>query len=754
MSAYAPVSNIISQYDEQDGWFLKFYKPSTTTPISMSIDSTGNTLLAKCELDVDGFPTTDGTQLFIPFLDQNYDAYLFPTAAEADANDTINAKRVAQNINPFGDGFEQEVNYLSFAVSASQVLLNVPDAPNGLILVIDGDTQEQGEAGGDVKDFIYDPANGNITLTVALTGNEQVFVIYGAIVAISGVTVTGAKEFDSLAAAKANPDLVAGDIFNTLGYHSLNDGGSAKYKVVTIQSPSFSQLDFIPLTATGLYAQIIPAGNEITLAQAGAKFIDEGAAGFDDTAMNEALLYCADNGLNLNLEGKQANFYSTHQVKNSAGAGTIGFVISGAGNSTVLKNQDDIITIEFLDGYTYKNMVLKDFQVSSNGQRNDTGIKIRNWFESCTAQNVFVVATRYAFHILQSFNPSFYNCYARQAADRHAPLGLNDPVPSYGWWIDGAEGAINALYFVGCSAERFWNNRFIDNTADVGNFVSLEWFGGISQSAWQTGTLISGGGAQCSFFGGYNENNWVQAQRISDGSGVLADQGINFTIKGITGFDDYSILHQGVYHQVSQNIQNNAPIGEIMSVYADSTVEELNFSSTNSRHGYNDPAKVDWNFYFDDGITTLKTDINLVNSGKASNESIYVGSRYKKESVFSLFGLDNATDISTEPLSGFASDNATVFVSFTAKTSATFTTSPVYVIQNQAGSTVGTVTFESTSTPLSVTGGAEYIVKVSMAETGVFRFARSVSAVGANPDFNVEIFKKSTGFNSLVTYEE
>ena len=187
--AYAPISGIIPQYDEQDGWYLKFYKPSTTTPISMSIDSSGATLLAKCELDNDGFPTTDGTQLFIPFLDQNYDAYLFPTAAEADANDTVNAKRVAQNINPFGEGFEQEVNYLSFAVTPGQVLLNVPDAPNGLILVKDGDTQEL------TTDYTYNSANGNITLAVALTGNEQVFVIYGAIVAITASKPSGVLSF-------------------------------------------------------------------------------------------------------------------------------------------------------------------------------------------------------------------------------------------------------------------------------------------------------------------------------------------------------------------------------------------------------------------------------------------------------------------------------------------------------------------------------------------------------------------------------
>ena len=102
--AYAPIAAIIPQYDEQIGWFLKFYQSNTTTPIAMATDSTGDTLLAKCQLDNDGFPTTDGTQLFIPHVLTSYDAYLFPSAALADANDTTNAKRVAQDNRPINSG--------------------------------------------------------------------------------------------------------------------------------------------------------------------------------------------------------------------------------------------------------------------------------------------------------------------------------------------------------------------------------------------------------------------------------------------------------------------------------------------------------------------------------------------------------------------------------------------------------------------------------------------------------------------------
>jgi len=102
--SYAPIAAIIPQYDEQTGFYLKFYIPNTTTPIAMSVDKNGTTLLAKCQLDNDGFPTTDGTQLFIPRLARSYDAYLFPSAALADANDTTNAKRVAKDNRPLNSG--------------------------------------------------------------------------------------------------------------------------------------------------------------------------------------------------------------------------------------------------------------------------------------------------------------------------------------------------------------------------------------------------------------------------------------------------------------------------------------------------------------------------------------------------------------------------------------------------------------------------------------------------------------------------
>ena len=64
----------------------------------MSLDSKGDTTVAKLELNADGFLESSGGALVIPYIDGAYDSWLFPTAAEADANDTSNAKRLADDI--------------------------------------------------------------------------------------------------------------------------------------------------------------------------------------------------------------------------------------------------------------------------------------------------------------------------------------------------------------------------------------------------------------------------------------------------------------------------------------------------------------------------------------------------------------------------------------------------------------------------------------------------------------------------------
>ena len=94
----SPISFIAVNYRDFKTWWLKAYDPGTTTPKSMALDSEGLTTVAKLQLNADGFLIASGGALVIPYLNGAYDLWLFPTEAEADANDTSNALRLADDI--------------------------------------------------------------------------------------------------------------------------------------------------------------------------------------------------------------------------------------------------------------------------------------------------------------------------------------------------------------------------------------------------------------------------------------------------------------------------------------------------------------------------------------------------------------------------------------------------------------------------------------------------------------------------------
>jgi len=102
--AYLPAQQLSVPIEDYPNYFLKCFTQGTTTPLSMATNSTGGTLLAKAEISGGGTPPigflkTAGGAIFQPYLNAAFDAWLFPTAAEADANDTSNAIQVADNIN-------------------------------------------------------------------------------------------------------------------------------------------------------------------------------------------------------------------------------------------------------------------------------------------------------------------------------------------------------------------------------------------------------------------------------------------------------------------------------------------------------------------------------------------------------------------------------------------------------------------------------------------------------------------------------
>jgi len=102
--ALAPIQLISDFMEDYPNYWLKFYEQGTTTPLAMAIDKLGAVTVAKAEISAGPTPPlglikTAGNVTFIPYVDDAYDAYIFPTEAEADANDTVNAIQLADDVD-------------------------------------------------------------------------------------------------------------------------------------------------------------------------------------------------------------------------------------------------------------------------------------------------------------------------------------------------------------------------------------------------------------------------------------------------------------------------------------------------------------------------------------------------------------------------------------------------------------------------------------------------------------------------------
>ncbi len=96
--AFSAISYATHQYENFPTWWLKAFEQGTVTPKVMALDPAGAVTVAKLEISSAGFPKSSGNANVIPYIDGSYDLWMFPTAAEADANDTTNAIVMADDI--------------------------------------------------------------------------------------------------------------------------------------------------------------------------------------------------------------------------------------------------------------------------------------------------------------------------------------------------------------------------------------------------------------------------------------------------------------------------------------------------------------------------------------------------------------------------------------------------------------------------------------------------------------------------------
>jgi hypothetical protein len=139
--ARRPISGLLPQFAKNaggasaSGYWLKLYEPNTTTHIPMYTLQSGGSTLVKCALNSRGETISnvlDDDSTFIPYVDEDFDAYLFFTAADADANNTTNAIFLGQSIVSELVGAPEMPGYVEaqFATVATMIAgtaLNLPD---------------------------------------------------------------------------------------------------------------------------------------------------------------------------------------------------------------------------------------------------------------------------------------------------------------------------------------------------------------------------------------------------------------------------------------------------------------------------------------------------------------------------------------------------------------------------------------------------------------------------------------------------
>lgn len=91
--AWTPIAGLPPQIQKADGtlasgYYLKFYSDTTTTAIFMATDSTGSTLLDKCQINSSGYPINGSSAPFVPHISESYRIAIYLNATDAD-NDTI-----------------------------------------------------------------------------------------------------------------------------------------------------------------------------------------------------------------------------------------------------------------------------------------------------------------------------------------------------------------------------------------------------------------------------------------------------------------------------------------------------------------------------------------------------------------------------------------------------------------------------------------------------------------------------------------
>ena len=289
--ANAPVSFISQQYEDFENYWLKCYEQGTVNPITMFDDAAGTTAFAKLEVNIDGFFESTGGAIIIPHVNETYDAWLFPTEAEADANDTINATQIADNITASDTGAIATATQNEDTTATMTANTSYSSADVGITVI---DTKEFSTGNGGSRTY-------DVVLTSSVTPNAFEIIIGVADASISFVArkVEDVQYEKTLALMIASSIYQDGESVRIGGRISEGDGGGAVYRVVLASSVTTNVFNTVQGTTNTAIAFDLIIPGTLTLRVWGAA----GVVGTDDLlAIQDVINFARDNARSLTWE--------------------------------------------------------------------------------------------------------------------------------------------------------------------------------------------------------------------------------------------------------------------------------------------------------------------------------------------------------------------------------------------------------------------------------------------------------------------
>lgn len=135
-----------------------------------------------------------------------------------------------------GEFMVGQVKTYPVEITPGQTQITLPVSPASIILVINGQVQQQTIDATAPKAYSYDRFTGTVTVSEPFKGNEEVFINYGEVVTTSNRNIDGILYYNTALEAANDSTLQEGDSVRTGGYTFFADYGASNYIVRTIES--------------------------------------------------------------------------------------------------------------------------------------------------------------------------------------------------------------------------------------------------------------------------------------------------------------------------------------------------------------------------------------------------------------------------------------------------------------------------------------------------------------------------------------